>query len=368
MEVPRVTEGLAEVNEIDSVENREIRQIAEGIIMDRPWVWLRPVRRDGKLTYVPHISVNGAFELFRRLAKTSRLSIVYLSSGFMGSKQGIPVVSVLVGVNGVDGDNVHMAIGGQDAFLTVEGAEDEEVRAHGTAQALHKAMRNAIVNYVLLYHGEEMLAQFVQEAIMKGKAAIIERGGRIVSLPVSGGMEDADSEGKAEKKDVAEGSEGKEGKAPVVPPEAPTGELEKLIEELEEVSPNLWGDYLLVYAELVSKDPSMFGSEDWKDFVRWCRTKVTQAEIDDLLRLVQEYVQRKEGVEVEDRRELFRYLFNYMKNCHFIRKNRRITDLVQPEYRLLRQKLVSELMEQLNEPRKDVTTEEESDDAFDYPF
>jgi len=351
--------NLDDINEVDRVESQSIAQLSQGFVRERPWVWLRRERRGGQLSYVPHISLDGAYELFRRISQQTPLCITFLRSDITDSKHGIPVISIIVGVRELNNQQ-KLSIGGQDAFMVIAGV-GEELRAHGTAQALHKALRNAILNYIRLYipEGEKLLREFIDEAISQGKAAIIERGGQIVPLPAT-----------PQEEKIAEIGESEEVTQPAETPPEPVKTVPPpdILEKLMEISPRYWGDYLLIYAEIVAKDPTVFTQRDWEDFIKWCRSPISQSQIDDLLHLIGDYMLRKEKKELKDKGEKFSALFKFKLAVEAIPKGRRITQLTQPEYHILRQKLVSEIMALIPQQRQTATEEKIEEEPSDFPF
>lgn len=361
-----VRRNLDDINEVDRVESQSIAQLSQGFVRERPWVWLRRERRGGQLSYVPHISLDGAYELFRRISQQTPLCITFLRSDITDSKHGIPVISIIVGVRELNNPQ-KLSVGGQDAFMVIAG-EEEELRAHGTAQALHKALRNAILNYIHLYvpEGEKLLREFIDEAISQGKAAIIERGGQIVPLPATPQEEEIAEIGESE--EVTQPTEEKEKPAETPPEPVKTAPPPDILEKLMEISPRHWGDYLLIYAEIVAKDPTVFTQRDWEDFIKWCRSPISQSQIDDLLHLIRDYMLRKEKMELKDRREEFSALFKFKAGVETIPRERRITELTQPEYHILRQKLVSEIMALIPQQRQTATEEKIEEEPSDFPF
>ena len=364
---------LDRINEVDAVETRKIQRMAAGILEKRPWVWLRWSKVGGVWTLVPQISLEGAYELRRRLAPDTMIYLEQINS--FTTPKGVPVISIIVSlekeVTRSDGvlTRVTLALGGQDGFI-VQAAENEERKMHGTAAALHKAIRNCIINYVLLHHGTDVLFEFVDEAIRLGRAAILEKDGtyRFVS------PEELGKSGKP--KEEEEPEETTKVETPTPQTQGPkTGK--HILQQLSNLPPETLNQYLLIYSEIIQKDPHIFGENEWADFVKWVKSPITQREIDDLVQQASILYRREMGLppnQQVDRREVFRYIAR-----NFMERGQRLTELTQPQYHLLRQKIQSKIWETMQVlPPEDedvadveVTEEEEGkeEDVLDeFPF
>jgi hypothetical protein len=371
---------LKEVNAIDDAESRAARQVAAGIVEQRPWVWLRWSRIGGMWKLVPQISLDGAYELYRRYLKDTRLFLSRVES--FETPKGAPVISIIMSIeqvvqssDGSEREYIPLAYGGQDGFI-VQSTEAEERKLHGTAAALHKAIRNCIVNCILLHHGTDCLLSFVNEAIEAGKAAILERDGsyRFITKEELGRRPKGEEEGDtAEKRPATE-------KPTTQPQTRPTPSKIPVLQQLGSIPPETLNQWLLLYSEIIQKDPHSFGETEWTDFVKWTKTQITQREIDDLVQLASTLYKREHGIpptEAVDRREAFRYIAR-----NFLERGQRITELTQPQYHLLRQKLQSELWKSMQvlkaeedipdneppEPGEEDTFTSDNDLLEEFPF
>jgi len=343
---------LKEVNAIDDAESRAVRQLAAGIVEQRPWVWLRWSRAGGAWKLVPQISLEGAYELYRRYLKDTRFFISRVES--FETPKGAPVISIIMSIEqvipsavGSEREYIPLAYGGQDGFI-VQSTEAEERKLHGTAAALHKAIRNCIVNCILLHHGTDCLLNFINEAIESGKAAILERDGsyRFVTKEELGRHSKDEEVGTIEKKPSME----KTATQTQTPTQPPSSKI-PVLQQLGSIPPETLNQWLLLYSEIIQKDPHSFGETEWRDFVKWTQTRITQREVDDLVQLASTLYKREHGIpptEPVDRREAFRYIAR-----NFLERGQRITDLTQPQYHHLRQKLQSELWKSMQVLRAD---------------
>jgi len=344
---------LKSINKVDSAESVNIRRLAAGILEKRPWVWLRWSKVSGTWTLVPQISLDGAYELYRRYLKHARLNIYEVNS--FTTAKGTPVISIIVALevykeptSAEDQDGWRysrwetLAYGGQDGFV-VQSSETEERKMHGTAAALHKAMRNSIINAILLHYGEKVLYDFVDEAIKVGRAAILERDGTYRFISEKELVEQSQPVEMAKSRHEEQPQQ----QPPAVKPE--------ILEELNSIPPDTLNQWILVYSEIVQKDPQTFGEKEWEDFLRWAKTPITQREIDELVNEATKLYRRLNDVpenEPVNRTEIFRYI-----SRNFLERGKLITKLTQPEYHLLLQRIQGELWKTL----KVVTPEEEEE-------
>jgi hypothetical protein len=365
---------LERTNRADSAETQSIRRLSAGILERRPWVWLRWSRVSGTWTLVPQISMEGAYELYRRHIKDAHFFLEKVDS--FTTPKGTPVISVIVSLvrekrkAGAEEElsvasYETVAFGGQDGFIT-QTTETEERKLHGTAAALHKAIRNCIINYLLLHHGPDVIYEFVNEAIRVGRAAVIERDGsyRFVTPEELSGRPQRDRVTEEE---------------PVAAPKPQQREREaehkpEVLKELSSIPPDTLNQWLLIYSEIVQKDPHSFSESEWADFVKWARMTITQRQIDDLVQQATALYRREYDLlpeELVDRREIFRYI-----SRKFLDRGQRITDLTQPQYHQLKQKIQNELWKsmQVVSPEEEVSeedfsTEEEAPEELDeFPF
>jgi hypothetical protein len=361
---------LERVNRTDSAETQSIRRLSAGILEKRPWVWLRWSRVSGTWTLVPQISLEGAYELYRRHIKDAHFFLEKVDS--FTTPKGTPVISVIVSLvrekrkAGTENDPLTVsyeavAYGGQDGFIT-QTTETEERKLHGTAAALHKAIRNCIINYLLLHHGPDVIYDFVNEAIRVGRAAIIERDGsyRFVSPEELSGRPQRDR--IAEEEPAAPPAE-------AMKPESQQSKPE-VLKELSSIPPATLNQWLLIYSEIVQKDPHSFSESEWTDFVKWTKMPITQRQIDDLVQQATTLYRREYDLPPEepvDRREIFRYI-----SRKFLDRSQRITDLTQPQYHQVKQKIQSELWKSMQVKEiveEDYEAEEETPQELDeFPF
>jgi hypothetical protein len=366
---------LERINRMDRTETQSIRRLSAGILEKRPWVWLRWSRVSGTWTLVPQISLEGAYELYRRYIKDAHFFLEKVNS--FTTPKGTPVISVIVSLTrekprpGALKDDPYaisyetVAFGGQDGFIT-QTTETEERKLHGTAAALHKAIRNCILNYLLLHHGADVLYEFVNEAIRLGRAAIIERDGsyRFVTPEELSGRPQGDMVIEEE---------------PVVAPKPQQREREtehkpEVLKELSSIPPDTLNQWLLIYSEIVQKDPHSFSESEWTDFVKWTRMPISQREVEDLVQQATALYRREMGLPAAapvDRRDIFRYIAR-----NFLERGQRITELTQPQYHALKQKIQNELWKsmQVMSPEEEIIGEEgefgeeETTDLDEFPF
>jgi hypothetical protein len=369
---PDLMDELERINRTDSAETQSIRRLSAGILEKRPWVWLRWSRVSGTWTLVPQISLEGAYELYRRHIKDAHFSLERVNS--FTTPRGAPVISVIVALvkerqsrtdNPTSVSYETVAYGGQDGFIT-QTTESEERKLHGTAAALHKAIRNCILNYLLLHHGHDVLYEFVDEAIRVGRAAIIERDGsyRFVT---------PEELSRQPKQDRIMDEE---------PPDAPPKQQTKtvfqpatqVVEELSAIPPETLNQWLLIYSEIIQKNPQSFSEKEWTDFVKWTKMTISQREIDDLVQqaaiLYRREMKLPETTSV-DRRDIFRYIAR-----NFLERGQRITELTQPQYHALKQKIQNALWKSMQVvspeeelPEGDPTADDETqEDVEEFPF
>ncbi len=321
---------LERINRADSAETQSIRRLSAGILERRPWVWLRWSRVSGTWTLVPQISLEGAYELYRRHIKDAHFFLEKVNS--FTTPKGTPVISVIISLvrekrkAGAEDDPLAVsyeavAYGGQDGFIT-QTTETEERKLHGTAAALHKAIRNCIINYLLLHHGPDVIYEFVNEAIRVGRAAIIERDGsyRFVTPEELSGRPQRDRVMEEE---------------PVAAPKPQQREREaehkpEVLKELSSIPPDTLNQWLLIYSEIVQKDPHSFSESEWTDFVKWTKMPITQRQIDDLVQQATTLYRREHDLlpeEPVDRREVFRYIVR-----KFLERGQRITCPKRPTF------------------------------------
>lgn len=363
---------LKRINRTDSAETQSIRRLSAGILERRPWVWLRWSRVSGTWTLVPQISLEGAYELYRRYIKDAHFFLEKVDS--FTTPKGTPVISVIVSLvrekrKPETGDDLQVAsyetvaFGGQDGFIT-QTTENEERKMHGTAAALHKAIRNCIINYLLLHHGPDVIYDFVNEAIRVGRAAIIERDGSYRFVPPE------ELSGRPQQDRIAEEEPAA---APPTKPE-PQQSKPEVLKELSSIPPETLNQWLLIYSEIVQKDPHSFSESEWTDFVKWTKMPISQRQIDDLVQQATALYRREFDLlpdEPVDRREVFRYIVR-----NFLGRGQRITELTQPQYYALKQKIQNELWksmqvmsaeEEISE--EDTSVEEETPEELDeFPF
>ncbi|MDT7877287.1 MAG: hypothetical protein RQ862_01865 [Candidatus Caldarchaeales archaeon] len=366
---------LKRVNRVDSAETQSIRRLSAGILERRPWVWLRWSRVSGTWTLVPQISLEGAYELYRRHIKDAHFFLEKVDS--FTTPKGTPVISVIVSLvrerrKAGTGDDPEVAsyetvaFGGQDGFIT-QTTESEERKLHGTAAALHKAIRNCIINYLLLHHGPDVIYDFVNEAIRVGRAAIIERDGsyRFVSPEELSGRPQQDR--IAEEEPAAT-------PPPQVTKQEPQQSKSEVLRELSSIPPETLNQWLLIYSEIIQKDPHSFSESEWTDFVKWTKMPITQRQIDDLVQQATTLYRREYDLlpeEPVDRREVFRYIAR-----KFLERGQRITELTQPQYHELKQKIQNELWKSMEvvSPEEEVseedfgTEEEDPEELDEFPF
>jgi hypothetical protein len=349
---------LERINRADTAETQSIKRLSAGILERRPWVWLRWSRVSGTWTLVPQISIEGAYELYRRHIKDAHFFLEKVNS--FTTPKGTPVISVIVSLTrekpraGALKDDPFaisyetVAYGGQDGFIT-QTTETEERKLHGTAAALHKAIRNCILNYLLLHHGADVIYEFVNEAIRLGRAAIIERDGSYRFVTPE------ELSGRPQRDRVIE-------EEPVAAPKPQQREKEaehkpEVLKELSSIPPETLNQWLLIYSEIVQKDPHSFSESEWADFVKWTRMTITQRQIDDLVQQATALYRREYELlpeEPVDRREIFRYI-----SRKFLDRGQRITDLTQPQYHQLKQKIQNELWKsmQVVSPEEEISEE-----------
>ena len=365
---------LKRINRADSAETQSIRRLSAGILEKRPWVWLRWSRVSGTWTLVPQISLEGAYELYRRHIKDAHFFLEKVNS--FTTPKGTPVISVIVSLvrekrkAGAEDDPLAVsyeavAYGGQDGFIT-QTTETEERKLHGTAAALHKAIRNCIINYLLLHHGPDVIYDFVNESIRLGRAAIIERDGSYRFVTPE------ELSGRPQRDKVVE-------EEPVVTPPKQVTKPEQtkpeVLQELSSIPPETLNQWLLIYSEIVQKDPHSFSESEWTDFVKWTKMPISQRQIDDLVQQATALYRREFDLlsdEPVDRREVFRYIVR-----NFLERGQRITELTQPQYYALKQKIQNELWksmqvmsaEEEEVSEEDTSVEEETLEELDeFPF
>lgn len=366
---------LERINRADSAETQSIRRLSAGILEKRPWVWLRWSRVSGTWMLVPQISLEGAYELYRRYIKDAHFFLEKVDS--FTTPKGTPIISVIISLvrekrkAGAENDPLAVsyetvAYGGQDGFIT-QTTETEERKLHGTAAALHKAIRNCIINYLLLHHGPDVIYDFVNEAIRVGRAAIIERDGsyRFVTPEELSGRPQRDRITEEERA--------------AAPPQQvtklePQQSKSEVLKELSSIPPTTLNQWLLIYSEIVQKDPHSFSESEWADFVKWTKMPITQRQIDDLVQQATALYRREFNLlseEPVDRREVFRYIVR-----KFLERSQRITDLTQPQYHELKQKIQNELWKSMEVvspeeevSKEDFSPEEEAPEELDeFPF
>lgn len=357
---------LERINRVDSAETQSIRRLSAGILERRPWVWLRWSRVSGTWTLVPQISLEGAYELYRRHIKDAHFLLEKVNS--FTTPRGTPVISVIISLvrekreAGAEGESYEvLALGGQDGFIT-QTTETEERKLHGTSAALHKAIRNCIINYLLLHHGPDVIYDFVNEAIRVGRAAIFERDGSYRFVTPE------ELSGRPQRDRVIE-------EEPVVAPKPQQREREtehkpEVLKELSSIPPDTLNQWLLIYSEIIQKDPHSFSENEWADFVKWAKMPITQRQIDDLVQQATALYRREYDFPLEepvDRREIFRYI-----SRKFLERGQRITDLTQPQYHQLKQKIQNELWKsmQVVSPEEEVSEEDFSteEELDEFPF
>jgi hypothetical protein len=322
---------------------------------------------------VPQISLEGAYELYRRHIKDAHFFLEKVDS--FTTPKGTPVISVIVSLvrerrKPGTGDDLEVtsyetvAFGGQDGFIT-QTTETEERKMHGTAAALHKAIRNCIINYLLLHHGPDVIYDFVNEAIRLGRAAIIERDGSYRFVTPE------ELSGRPQRDRVVE-------EEPVVTPPKQVTKVEQpkpeVLRELSSIPPETLNQWLLIYSEIVQKDPHSFSESEWTDFVKWTKMPISQRQIDDLVQQAVALYRREFDLlpdEPVDRREVFRYIVR-----NFLERGQRITELTQPQYYALKQKIQNELWKSMQVmsaeeevSEEDTSIEEEAPEELDeFPF
>jgi hypothetical protein len=364
---------LERINRTDSAETQSIRRLSSGILEKRPWVWLRWSRVSGTWTLVPQISLEGAYELYRRHIKDAHFFLEKVNS--FTTPKGAPVISVIVSLvrekrkpGAAEDDPLAVsyeavAYGGQDGFI-IQTTETEERKLHGTAAALHKAIRNCIINYLLLHHGPDVIYDFVNEAIRIGRAAIIERDGSYRFLSAE------ELSGRPQQDRIVE-EEPPAPPAQVTKPE-PQQSKPEVLKELSSIPPTTLNQWLLIYSEIVQKDPHSFSESEWTDFVKWTKMPISQRQIDDLVQQATALYRREFDLlpeEPVDRREVFRYIAR-----KFLERGQRITELTQPQYHALKQQIQNELwksMQVMSAEEEEVAEEglEETPEELDeFPF
>ncbi len=108
--------------------------------------------------------------------------------------------------------------------------------------------------------------------------------------------------------------------------------------------------------------------------MKWAKMPITQRQIDDLVQQATTLYRREYDLlpeEPVDRREVFRYIVR-----KFLERGQRITDLTQPQYHELRQKIQNELWKSMEVvspeeevSEKDFNIEEEAPEELDeFPF
>jgi hypothetical protein len=322
---------------------------------------------------VPQISLEGAYELYRRHIKDAHFFLEKVDS--FTTPKGTPVISVIVSLvrekrEAGTGDDLGVAsyetvaFGGQDGFIT-QTTETEERKMHGTAAALHKAIRNCIINYLLLHHGPDVIYDFVNEAIRLGRAAIIERDGSYRFVTPE------ELSGRPQRDKVVE-------EEPVVTPPKQATKVEQpkseVLRELSSIPPETLNQWLLIYSEIIQKDPHSFSESEWTDFVKWTKMPISQRQIDDLVQQAMALYRREFDLlpdEPVERREVFRYIVR-----NFLERGQRITELTQPQYYALKQKIQNELWKSMQVmsaeeevSEEDTSVDEETPEELDeFPF